>query len=82
MSYAPRRSMSDELNQGLIDQKYKTVNRDRGGDIDPATYAERQDLNDLYFGLHETPVKRRPDGLAVRTPTYQPTPPVRLFPGM
>ena len=82
MSYAPRRSMTDDLNDGLTDQKYKKVNRDRGGQIDPATYAERRDLNDLYYGLHESAAKVRPDGLTVRTPTYQPTPPVRLFPGM
>lgn len=82
MSYAPRRSLSDELNQGLVDQTYKTVNRDRGGRIDQATQRARQDLNDLYFGIHEAPVKQRPDGQGVRTPTYVPTPPAHLFPGM
>ncbi|MFH9731920.1 hypothetical protein [Streptomyces sp. NPDC017260] len=82
MSYAPSRSLTGELNQGLIDQTYKTVNRDRGGAIDPATQRARADLNDVWFGIHETPVKQRPDGSAVRTPTYVPTPPAHLFPGM
>lgn len=82
MAYAPSRSLTGELNEGLTDQKYKKINRDRGGSVDPATYAARRDLNDVYFGFHETPVKQRPDGPAVTTPGYVPNPPARLYFGM
>lgn len=82
MSYAPSRSLTAELNEGLTDQKYKKINRDRGGVVEPTTYGERQDLNDVWYGMHETPVKRRPDGLTVRTPGYVANAPAHLYPGM
>ncbi len=73
--YPKSRSVIHELNQGMVDGKYRQVNKDRGGDIDPATYAARKDLNDVWFGIHEVPVKETPDGLPVITPTFTPTPP-------
>lgn len=82
MSYAPSRSLTGELNEGLTDQSYKKINRDRGGSVDPATYAARTPLADIWYGLHETPVKQRPDGRAARTPGYVPNPPAHLYPGM
>ncbi|MGW3860254.1 hypothetical protein ACWEDZ_02050 [Streptomyces sp. NPDC005047] len=82
MSYATPRSMTGDLNDGLTDGTYKKVSTDRGGGVDPATYGVRQDLNDLWYGVHEAAVKRRPEGLAVRTPTYVPTPPAHLYTGM
>jgi hypothetical protein len=82
MSYAPNRPLAGELNEGLTDGTYKKINTDRGAAVDPTTYGMRQDLNDVWFGIHETPVKRRPDGPAVRTPGYVPNPPAQLYPGM
>ncbi|MGW3153670.1 hypothetical protein [Streptomyces sp. NPDC001089] len=82
MSYAPRRPLGGELAEGLTDGTYKKINTDRGGDVDPTTYGVRQDLNDVWYGLHETPVKRRPDGIAVRTPGYVPNAPAHLYFGM
>ncbi|AZM47766.1 hypothetical protein DMB38_20025 [Streptomyces sp. WAC 06738] len=82
MSYAPSRSLAAELDEGLTDQTYKKINRDRGGVVEPTTYGVRQDWNDLYYGLHETPVKRRPDGVAARTPGYVPNAPAHLYFGM
>lgn len=82
MSYAASRPLAGELVEGMTDGTYKKINTDRGGVVDPATYAVRQDLNDLWYGVHETPVKRRPDGIAARTPGYVPNPPARLYLGM
>lgn len=82
MSYATSRPLGGELNQGLTDGTYKTINRDRGGVVEPTTYAVRSDWNDVWFGIHEAAVKHRPEGLAVRTPTYVPNPPAHLYPGM
>ena len=82
MSYAPSRPLAGDLADGLTDGAYKKINRDRGGNIDPATYNARRDLNDVWYGVHETAVKQRPDGGPVRTPTYVPNPPARLYLGM
>lgn len=82
MSYATSRPLGAELNEGLTDGAYKKINRDRGGAVDPATYGARQDLSDVWYGVHETPVKRRPDGPAVRTAGYVPNAPAHLYFGM
>lgn len=75
MAYAPMRSMNAELNSGLTDGTYKKVVRDRGGcDIDAATQHSRRDLHDLYFGIHEAPVKQAPTRPDVRTQAYCATP--------
>jgi hypothetical protein len=49
--------------------------QDRGGEVDPATYAARRDLSDVWHGIHEGRLKTSPDGLTATTPYYQPTPP-------
>ena len=82
MSYAPNRTLGGELDEGLTDGTYKKINRDRGGVVDPATYGARQDLSDIWYGIHETPVKRRPDGPATRTPGSVPNAPAHLYFGM
>jgi hypothetical protein len=82
MSYAPNRQLAGELNEGLTDGTYKKVNTDRGGRVESTTYAVRRDLADLWYGVHETPVKERPDGVTVRTPGYVPNPPAHLYFGM
>lgn len=74
MSYAPQRSLAGDLNEGLTDGGHKKVVRDRGGNIDPATYAARADLHDTWHGVHEKQFKHRPDVGVVRTPNYVPTP--------
>jgi hypothetical protein len=78
MAYAPSRSCNGELNQGMTDGTYKQINRDRGGVIDPATYAARDELDDTWFGIHEVMVKDLPDGLKAHTPTYAVNPPAHL----
>ncbi|WP_274032470.1 hypothetical protein [Streptomyces sp. MMBL 11-1] len=82
MSYATSRPLGGEMNEGLTDGGYKKINRDRGGSVDPATYAARNQLNDITYGLHEANTKARPDGLVVRTPGYVPNPPAHLYLGM
>ena len=75
MAYPKPRSANDELNQGMIDGTYRQIVMNRGGVIDPATYATRRHLNDVWYGLHEVDVKEMPDALPARTPTYVATPP-------
>lgn len=77
MAYAPRRSANDELNQGMIDGTYKQVAKDRGGVVEVSTYAARKDLFDVWYGIHEAPLKELPDALPARTPTFVATPPAR-----
>lgn len=74
MSYAPQRALSGDLNEGLTDGSYKKVVRDRGGQVEATTQAVRSDLSDIWFGIHEDPVKHRPDGGAVSTPNFVATP--------
>jgi hypothetical protein len=76
VAYAqPKRSAINELNQGMIDGTYKQVSRDRGGVIEPTTYAARADLSDVWYGIHECTPKELPDGLPAHTPTTVSTPP-------
>ena len=70
MVYAQSRSMNAELNEGSTDGKYKKVINNRGGQVEHATQFVRDDLNDIYFGIHETSVKERGDGRSVGTPNY------------
>jgi hypothetical protein len=79
MSWAPIRSANAELEAGLTDGKYKKVIRDRGGFPEAATFRARRDLDDTWHGIHEAPVKIRPDGRpAIRDPYFVPTPPAHL----
>lgn len=78
MAHAPSRSCNSELELGMVDGSYRQVVKDRGGVVDPATYAARRDLSDTFHGIHEAPVMETPDGLktispyAVRTPRPNP----------
>ncbi|MFF3356229.1 hypothetical protein ACFYWN_27085 [Streptomyces sp. NPDC002917] len=74
MSYANERSLTGDLNEGLTDGAYKKVVRDRGGVVESTTYAARSDLNDLWYGIHEDPLKHTPDGRSITTPNYVGTP--------
>jgi hypothetical protein len=70
MSYPPSRGMNNALSEGSTDGKYKKIVSDRDGVVDPATYENRADLNNQWFGITEKPVKVAPDGLFHRTPNY------------
>lgn len=74
MAYPPRRSAIDELNTGMIDGTYRQVNKDRGGVVEGATYAARRDLDDIWYGIHEAPVKELPDALPAHTQNFVSTP--------
>jgi hypothetical protein len=76
MSYPAFRSMNGELDQGATEGTYKTVIRNRGGVVEGLTQESRQQLSDVWFGIHEAPLKRRPDGPLVHTPYYRWTPAV------
>jgi hypothetical protein len=75
MAQAPMRSMNAELDSGLTDGKYKKVVRNRGGFVDADTQDSRQDLHDIYYGIHEAEVKQAPTRGDVRTQNYRATPP-------
>lgn len=73
------RSMNAELFEGQTDNKYKKVIQDRGGVVDVATYKNRKDLDDTWYGIHEAKVKALPDGRLHVTPDYYATAPARLI---
>lgn len=62
MVYPVSRSMNGDLAEGMSDGKYKKICPNRGGitESDLAA-AERWDLDDVWYGIHEAPVKRLPD---------------------
>lgn len=74
MGYAPARSMNNSLSEGSTDGKYKKIVANRDGVVDPATYENRADLDDNWYGIHEKRVKVAPDGLMHATPTFVPNP--------
>lgn len=74
MGCPPMRSMNAELDSGATDGTFKKVVRDRGGFVDAATQDSREDLHDLYYGIHEQDVKQAPTRGAVRTQNYRATP--------
>jgi hypothetical protein len=78
MAQARPRSANAELREGMTDGKYKKVITDRGGVVEATTYTDRQDLADVWHGIHEAPVKVRPDGLPTQTPNFVATPPAHL----
>jgi hypothetical protein len=78
MSYPMTRGMNNSLSEGSTDGKYKKVNPNRDGQVDPATAENRLDLSDQWFGIHEKRVKVTPDGLLHATPNYVANP---LVPG-
>ncbi|OAA24511.1 hypothetical protein UG55_102933 [Frankia sp. EI5c] len=72
------RSMNADLVEGMTDGKFKKVVQNRG-QAERTTYQDRKALSDVYYGIHETPVKVLPDGRSARTPDYVATPPVQPF---
>lgn len=74
MGYPQSRSMNDALSEGSTDGKYKKIVQNRDGQVDSATYENRADLNNQWFGLTEKKVKVTPDGLLHATPRYVPNP--------
>lgn len=74
MAYAKPRSAIDELNTGMIDGSYRQVVKDRGGDVEGATYAARRDLYDTWYGIHEADVKELPDAMPAHTNNFVATP--------
>jgi hypothetical protein len=78
MATARPRSVNAELNEGATDGKYKKVITNRGGVVEGTTYDDRMDLADVWHGIHEAPVKVRPDGRSCSTPNFVVTPPAHL----
>lgn len=74
MGYPETRGMNNALSEGSTDGKYKKIVQNRDGVIDPATYENRRDLNDQWFGIHEKRIKVTPDGLLHATPNYTDNP--------
>ena len=72
MGYPAARSMNNSLSEGSTDGKYKKVNPNRDGSVDPATAENRMDLHNQWFGVTEKRVKVTPDGLLHATPNYVP----------
>jgi hypothetical protein len=72
MSYPQSRGLNNALSEGSTDGKYKKIVANRDGVIDPATYENRADLNDNWYGVREKKVKVTPDGLLHATPNYVP----------
>lgn len=70
MAFPESRGLNTSLSEGATDGKYKKVNPNRGGIVEAATYENRQDLNDQWYGVHEKQVKVAPDGLLHKTPMY------------
>lgn len=74
MAYPTSRSCNVELEQGMIDGKYKQVVKDRGGLVEQGTWYQRDDLSCLYYGIHEAPVMDLPDGGKFVSPCHTATP--------
>lgn len=79
MAYAPVRSPNAELNEGATDGKYKKVVNDRGGFVERGTYAMREELYPLWYGIREAPLKEVPARGARTTPNYVHTMPGSLL---
>lgn len=62
MTYAHIRSMNRDLEEGMSDGKYKKVVQNRGGVVEGELRARTlRDLDDIWYGFHETPAKALPD---------------------
>jgi hypothetical protein len=72
------RSMNADLALGMAEGKYKRVNSNRGGVVEPTTARNRTNLSDTWWGVHEAAEKVLPDGTVHSTPDYVPTAPWRL----
>jgi hypothetical protein len=71
-------NMRGEFVEGATDGSYKKVVRDRGGQVESTTFQQRQDLADVWYGIHEQAVKQVGDGTSGSTPNYERTAPWRL----
>lgn len=71
----PQRSMNAEMREGLTDGSYKKVVQNRGGMVERTTYDSRNELDDVWYGIHETQMKdiKTHPGHST-TPNYVPTP--------
>lgn len=75
MACPPLRSMNAELRRGAADGRYKMVVTDRGGFPEAATYMQRDELHDMWYGIHEKELKDLPGFFdRSRTQGYQDTP--------
>lgn len=72
------RSMNADLAAGMADGKYKRVRPNTGGVVEPTTAADRTNLSDTWFGVHEAREKVLGDGTTHVTPDYVATEPFRL----
>ncbi len=71
MALPPLRNMNAELLEGATDGRYKKVVQNRGGAVESSTYANRDELDDLWFGIHETQPKDVPGMVGYKsTPNY------------
>lgn len=62
MAYAHVRSMNRDLEEGMTDGKYKKITPNRGGVVEAELRARSlRDLDDIWFGYHETSAKALPD---------------------
>jgi hypothetical protein len=77
MAFPESRGMNNALSEGATDGKYKKVNPNRDGVVDPGTAENRLDLSDQWFGVREKRVKVAPDGLLHVTPNYVDNPTVQ-----
>ncbi|KJK56229.1 hypothetical protein [Saccharothrix sp. ST-888] len=80
MTYAPQRSLRDNLNAGLTDGSWRKGVTGRGGVVEPTTPRIRDQLADTWYGVHEAPVKIDPFGRPVTTPDTHTGGPV-TYPG-
>lgn len=74
MASARTRSANLELKQGMVDGSYKQVIKDRGGDVEQATWYQRDELSCTYYGIHEAPVMDTPDADKFVSPYHTATP--------
>ena len=70
-----QRSMNADLELGMVEASYKQVVKNRGGIVENTTYEARQNLADIWHGVHECPAMHTPDGLHTHSEYYCATPP-------
>ena len=63
MVYPLSRSMNADLSEGMTDGEYKKYSPNRGGVIEPTTRQTRSDLEAMYYGFQDKPIKVASDGL-------------------
>lgn len=74
MAYATPRSANHELLLGTAEGGYKSVVKDRGGEVEQGTWYMRDDLSCKYYGIHEAPVWDAPDLRKFVPPYHTDTP--------